>query len=931
MNSSIANKGVIHVRPSIARSVIPVIAAILFAGGCSKPAPDSLQRGKDFLAKGELASAVIEFRNAVQADANSLDARLALGETLERTGDQNGAEQNYRRALDLGGNADDLVPRIAILMLDRGDVQTIVREFGDRQLALPSADSDLRGIVALAQLALGRKESATAQLAKAESNAPAVMLARAQTSVLAGRTEEALAELDSVLQSGKAPWWVLRAASRAHGARGDGAKALEAMKAAYDLAAGYPSVIGEYAEQLFHAGKLEEAQGLLNRLKQMAPSYYRTAYLESLFLARAGKLDDAHGTASKVLGKLPDHAPSLLLAAQIELEKGEFASAETHVERLLSKNPSSLSALRLKLALDLKRGDTASAAKTLERALLLSPNDRSLLAASADLAWARGDRAAALRQLTAAAETQPPVGELLVRLAEMRFATGKKAEAAKTIAQVMELAKDDARLRERAFRAATGMGMLDTAREIAKAEVERRPKEPEPLLWQAALSGMARDENAALELTGKALDIQPDYHPALMALARTATTPERRKEYEARMRKAIDSGTRNPRIYLDHAMKLNAEGADVETVAAILAKGMAADPASLPVRRAAINHWLAAGQTDKAVAIAKEGEAALEDNAATGGLMAATLEAAGKFDQAAAKYAELESRFPDRVHWGLERARVLLAAGKAQDAILALRKVVSDHPEEPLAYRVLALAQVDQKQVEDALLTADMLASKPKQRIAGLFLKGDVQARARDKAAAIKAYDEAAQAGAEEEALLRRVELHDRTGGEATASQELNDWLKKHPRSIPAMSMASRRALGQQDYVAAAGHLDSIVKIEPRNAIALNDLAWVYVLAKNPAALATAQKAMELMPDNPQVLDTFASAQALAGKKVEAIANLRLSLALAPGNPVVKIHLAELLAEQGNKKEAATLIEGLEKMSVDRDSAARLRELKARL
>ena len=918
-------------KPSIAQSVIPWIAAVFLAVGCSKSAPDILQKGKDFLARGELASAVIEFRNAVQADATSLDARLALGEALERTGDLGGAEQNYRRALELGGNADDLVPRIAILMLDRGDVQTIVREFGDRQLALPSADSDLRGIVALAHLALGKKESATAQLAKAEANAPAVILARAQTAVLTGRMDDALAELDTVMKSGKTPWWVLRAASRLYAARGDRQKALDAMKAAYDLATGYPSVIGEYAEQLFQTGKPEDARALLNRLKQMAPNYYRTVYLEALFLAREGKLDEAHDMAAKVLGKMPDHAPSLLLAAQIELEKGELASAATHVERLLAKNPSSMAALRLKLTLDMKRGDLKSATRTLEQSLLLSPNDRDLLAASAELMWVRGDKAGALKQLTAAAAAQPTKGELLVRLAEMKFASGKKAEAEQTIVHTMELAKDDARLRERTFRAAVGMGMTDKAREIARAEVERRPREPEPLLWQAALFGMERNEKAALEQTGKALDFQPDYYPALLALARTANTPERRKEYETRVQKAMDSGTKNPRIYLDYAMKLNAEGADVEKVAAILAKGLAADPASMVLRRTAINHWLAANRKDKALAMASEGETALPDNFEMKELAAATLEATGNLEPAAAKYADLESRFPDRIDSGLNRARVLLAAGRAQDAILALRKLVADHPEQPLAYRMLALAQVDQKQLPDALLTADMLASKPKQRIAGLLLKGDVQARALDKAAAIKAYDEVTKDGAAEEALVRRVELHDRTGGEAIGSEELNDWLNKHPESIAALSLASRRAFGKQDYANAEKYLVRIVKMEPRNALALNELAWTYVLTKAPVALATAQKAVALMPGNPQVLDTLACAQALAGKKVEAIANLRIALSIAPTNPVMRIHLAELLMDQDNKKEAGALVQGLDKLKLDQETALRLQNLMTRL
>jgi putative PEP-CTERM system TPR-repeat lipoprotein len=690
-------------------------------------------------------------------------------------------------------------------------------------------------------------------------------------------------------------------------------------------------VVGEYAEQLFQAGRPADAKPLLDKLHRIAPRYYRTAYLDALFLARDGKLDEAHDAVSKVLAKLPDHAPSLLLAAQTELERGQLASATTHVEQLLAKHPSSLAALRLKLALDVRNGDIQSAAATLARALQVSPNDRGLLAASADLAWARGDRATALKQLAATAQTQPLDAKLLVRLAEMRSAVGQKAQAAESITQAIELARDDANLRGQILRSLTGMGMLDKAKALAGAEVERRPKEPEPLLWLASVLGMTGDEKAALEQTGRSLDLQPDYYPALLALGRTANSPERAKEYQARLQKAVDAGTKNPTIYLDFARKLTIDGADAATVGSLLEKGLSADPASVPVRRALVSHWLASNMKDKAVKVAAEGDASQPDNVALRSLAAATYEAVGDFDKAASKYAELEARFPDRAEWGMSRARVLLSAGKPQDAMLALRKVTADHPEDPAAYRMLAFVQADQKLLPDALVTADMLAAKSKLRAAGLLLRGDLYARTQDKSEAIKAYDEAAKAGATEEAMIRRVELQDRTGGEAFAAGELSEWMKAHPGSVPALSLAARRAAGKQDHATAIRHLEAIVKLQPGNAVALNELAWTYVLAKNPAALPTAGKAAMLLPDNPQVLDTLAEALALAGRKAEAVAKLKEASALAPGNPVFRVHLAELVAEQGNKKDAAALIEGLEKATLDKETAGRLKALKGRL
>lgn len=909
-----------------------LVALALAVSACSKPpASDSLQKGKDFLAKGELASAVIEFKNAVQADASSVDARVALGDVLERTGDMTGAEQNFRRALDLGGDADDLVPRIALILLDRSDNATLVKDFADRELPLPAADRELRGIVALAEFALKHKDKAQQQLAKAAGNGPAVRLAKAQLAIMENRPKDAVAEVEEIVKEGKAPWWALRAASRLYSAQGDREKALATMKNAYELAGWHQGVIGEYAEQLFEAGKPAEAKPLREKLRKIAPRYYRTAFIESLFQMQEGKFDEAHDSATKVLAALPDHAPSLLIAAKVELDRGELASAGSRVGRVLAKNPASLQALRLKFLLDIRRGDVKAAATTLERALRLAPNDLALVAASADLAWARGDKTGALKQMAAAAQTEPQQAEFLIKLAEMKFAVGKRDEASQAVDRAIASAKDDTAKRATVFRSVLRMKMLDRARAMAKVELDRRPGEPEPHLWMAAVVGSEGKEEAALEETGRALDIRPDYYPALLALARTASTPERGRQYDDRLKKAVDGGTKDVRIYADLARRMRVAGLDADKVGEMLARGVAADPASVAMREAAVRHWLAWGRKDKALLLASEGEAAQPDDLAVKALAAATNEMAGNVEQAAAKYAELQGRFPDRVDWGIRNAGVLVAAGKPQEAMSALRKLISQRADEPEPYRLLAMLQADQKQVSEALLTADMLADKPKLRAAGLLLRGDIHARAQDKGEALKAYDEAARAGAAEEAMLRRVMLQERTGGEAFAAGELRDWLNAHPTSIAALSLAVQRAMAGKDHATAIRHLESIVKLAPDNAAALNDLAWGYAQTRNPAALATAEKAVRLAPENPQILDTLAEAQALAGRKKEALATLRLALALAPRNPVIKVHLAEQLVAAGDKKEANLLLDGLEREGLDKDSAKRYQDVKARL
>jgi putative PEP-CTERM system TPR-repeat lipoprotein len=908
-----------------------VILAAFLVAGCAKSVSTSIQDGKEFLNKGDVSSAVISFRNAVQSNAASLDARLGLADALERSGDLSGAEQQLRQALALGGSEDDLIPKIALLLLDRSDQAILVKDFSDTELTSPAADSELRGIVALAELALRHKEKAGEQLARAKETSPAVRMALAQQALLSGQPAQAFVEIDSIFKAGNVPWWVFRATSRLNAAIGDNAGALAAMKSAYSLAGWHQSVIGEYAELLIEAGHTAEAKPLLEKLRKIAPRYWRTIFVEALLLLEEGKQDDAYNLISKVLLVVPEHIPSLLTAAKLELDRGELSSADQHLRKVLFSTPYSVKALRLQFVLELKRKNLNAASAVLERALRIAPNDRGLLAALADLSWNRGERSKAITLLTRTANEQPLRADLFTRLAEMQFDDGKKIEASKSIEQAANLAASNPAQTEGIVRALVRFDMLGRAMEIAQKELQNRPKDPEPYLWKAVVLGSQGNEEAALNELSHALDLRHDFYPALAALAGTATNDSRLKGYEERLRRAVDAGTKDARIYFDLARRMRVTGAEPDKIGALLERSVVADPESVGLREAAIRHWLAWGKKDKALTLASGGESANPDNLDMKALAASTHEAAGNLEQAITKYGELSARFPDRVDWGMRRAELLVRAGNVPEAIQSLRKLISQRADEAAPYQMLAMLQVRQKQGNDALVTAGMLTDRPKLKSSGLLLQGDVLAQLEQDTKALKTYDEAAKAGATEAAKLRKIELQARTLGEGYAAAELRDWLTKHPDSIQGLALAIRVATAKGDYATAAKHLEAVDKLNPNNPVTLNDLAWAYAQLRKPAALAIAMRANQLAPENPQILDTLAEAQALADKKKEAIANLRFGLALAPQHSVLKVHLAELLVEEGNKKEASSLLEGVDLRALNKETAARLERAKSRL
>jgi len=98
---------------------------------------------------------------------------------------------------------------------------------------------------------------------------------------------------------------------------------------------------------------------------------------------------------------------------------------------------------------------------------------------------------------------------------------------------------------------------------------------------------------------------------------------------------------------------------------------------------------------------------------------------------------------------------------------------------------------------------------------------------------------------------------------------------------------------------------EEALKLQPRDAATLNNLAWMLIQGMNkPAeALAYAEKAANLVPNNAAVLDTYGLALELAGDLGKAGDVLRRSIAIQP-LPANRLHLGSVYEKAGRKEDA---------------------------
>ena len=102
-----------------------------------------------------------------------------------------------------------------------------------------------------------------------------------------------------------------------------------------------------------------------------------------------------------------------------------------------------------------------------------------------------------------------------------------------------------------------------------------------------------------------------------------------------------------------------------------------------------------------------------------------------------------------------------------------------------------------------------------------------------------------------------------------------------------------------------------IISIQPNNAAALNNLAWMYQEQGNPEAMDMARRAYELAPQSAAVADTYGWILLNNGEETESVAILEKAHELAPESREIAEHLAQAYEVTGNPEKAREILDNI--------------------
>lgn len=902
-------------RAALRLALVLCIAALV--AGCGKKSESELvASGQQLARQKDLAGAIIQYKNALQQNPESKDARLALGQALLEQGDPVAALVELRKAQQLQAPDDDVIPVLARAMLLAGEEAKLLAAFGAVTLQRPPAAADLQSSLAAAHLLNGDLERARRAIATALEQVPRhgpALTLQARLKALENDPDGALALLDQAIDAGDPEGRAgqLRADILWHGKNDlDGA-----LKAYAQVLAAHPRAVGAHTATiaiLTKQGKADQAKAQIQTLRQLLPQHP-----ESLFYAAQQSFADKDYKATReltdrLLKGMPDNPRVLELAGATEYRDKQYARAEALFGKALKAAPGQLPSRHMLAQTHLRTGQPAKAIEVLQPVLESPAADGTSLTLAGE-AWAQlGEAAKADQAFAAAAKLAPNDTRVRTSAAMAQLARGNAGAA---VAQLESIAAEDTGTRAdiALVMARLRQNDLDGALKAIDGLERKTPDRALAANLRGRVLLLQRDTPAAIRAFEAALAKEAHYFPAVASLAAIDLSAGKPQAARKRFEDLAQAKPRSAEPWLALAELSSRLGDAPDQIAQHLRSAVKANTGSAAAHLALINHLVEARDGKAALTAAQEARAAVAGDLRVLEALGRAQLTAGTPEQAAATFRELTVAQPANPVPQLRLAEALLAHKDSDGSRRALRRALDIQPDFMPARRALVeLAMRDNKPDEALALVREIRSRSPKDP-AGAALEGDLElARGRHEAAVV-AYRGALQLGRSADVAMRLNLALRRAGRLAESDRFAAEWLKENPRDTAFRFHLGDLALAQNPALAES-HYRAVLELQPRNALALNNLSFLMLKQGKPGAVAMAEKANELLPGRPQLMDTLAQALAAEGKLPRAIDLQKAALARAPGDPNLRLTLAKMLIQNGDKAYARAELEDLTRL-----------------
>ncbi len=916
-----------------------VLAGLVAGGGALAAEPTAgghYERALAAADKGELETAVIHLKNALQLEPDNLPARILLGRVLLEGGAPEAAEKELKTARSLGADEAILLIPLAKAYLMQDKYEQVVDEIVPAGLGR-DVEATVQLLRAEAFLGLRRPDDAEGAFFAATRlmpNDPRGFVGLGRVAFIEGNIQGAANFAEKALQlaGDSAGAWSLKGDIERYLRQPQAA--LVAYQAAIDADPDQVPARVNRAAILVELGRLDEARAEIAEIRARIPGDPRADYLDALVLAREGRNADARVALESAattlkrrsLRTLRSHPPTVLLNGLIAFALENFEEATTYLSRYVHLRPNDPYGHEILGALHIRMGNTLAAVEELKKVLAIRPDDVRILnmIAAAFIENGQYDRGTAY--FIRAARLEPDSIPARMRLGLGYLASGEVREAVDELKAAFEKAPESlqagiflalAQLHNRNFDDA-----IRTARKIESSH----PDVPyvQNLLGTALLG--RGDFDQARKRFEHALALDPRYVPAHLNLARLDARAGDLDAAIRRYNQILAWDNRQIQAIVELAKLAHARN-QMDAAIAGMERARALDPDNPAPWYSLVSYQAEKGEFDEALRIAEDYRRQHPQDLRMLRLTAEVQFAAGRHKDAIGLLREVvelsDRRGPALYELGQLQERV----GDLSGARIAYRRAIAWDRSMVPAWRALIDLISRSGNTDEALsLVADLRTAVPEApatdliaarvlRRAGQFRKAErLLRRLIAREASAEATIELYRVLAGSQQLARGIKL-------------LENWLAGHDDDHGVRLILANGYIRAGALRKAIALYEALNRRVPDNPVVLNNLAWLYHKVADERALDFAMRAYARAPDDALVLDTYGWILVQKGEATRGLSLLREARTRAATDPQIHYHLAAALAALGRTDEARRELEQLLRADTAFDEVAEARAL----
>jgi cellulose synthase operon protein C len=860
--------------------------------------------------EGDLNAAQDNLRNAVRADPQNAEAHFWLARISLDLGDPTTAEREVRAAQDRGFDVHETVPLLAQSMLAQQKFNDLLGELqpGGKDAVLDAAILVARGY---AQNALKQTDQARASFELAEKTAPNAvqpLLAGARLLALRGDLDGAVAKIDRAIhvQPKSIEAWLAKA--ELVSARGNIKGALAMLDQMLTEQPAALTVLLARAGLLIAANQPDEAMADLDTVLRATPGNIQATYLQAVIQVQSKDYKAADATLEKIDQNIAVIPRGYVLRAIVKEQLGQTAQAEAAARRSIAREPNDVAAYKVLARIELTRRRPDIAADTLGSIVETGHGDAEAYDLLGRAYGAAGRGEEAVHAFQRAASLAPNDVGLLTRLASARVGMGRPESAIGDLEHALQLAPTEPQVGEALFLTALATGDLRRAEDAVNKVRSAQGDTPvvETVTGLLKLAQLDVDDAGArfLDVVQK----HPDFVAARINLARVTAMQGRMADAEQLLFAILDKTPSSEPALTMLSGQMMQSGRMPQAIA-LIEKAHVAQPTNTRLTASLGDLYIRAGKPAEALDLVDQDRTAA-DNLDLLNLRAAALLALDRKVEAREAYAQILRIDPSLLAVRRQIANLLLDAGDFELARNIIQAGLAASPRTYQLYQDRAMVDLKATGVDAALATAQQIQQREPDFSALRALIGDVYMAANRPADAVRAFQEALTTAPSGMLVGRLTAALLRDGQNDAAIKVLADWIAQHPDDMAAVRELSDLYIAAGRYEDAVKHLLLILNDKPHDALALNNLAWVYQQQGDKRATSLAKQAYILSPGG-QAADTLGWILVSDGDAARGLVLLRQAAAQVADDPRIQYHYAVALKQTGKRDEAVRLLQAV--------------------